>query len=250
MGVNKSVLRAIEMLELIAQNNTGITLTEIANELELPMASASDILKALLSKQMVELDNSRLKTYRLGVKNLQLGTVYQENIDIIALAKPFLDRLSQESKSTTFLAKLIDYGVVYIYKCQPKELLVTTCSIGSKSELTTTALGKSVLAFSESLWPQVFSRPLPKKTPNSITDPDKIRVELANVKANGYAVGNFEDNEHLLCLGFPIFDKNGSVEYSIGISNIFSESRDIEWEAELGKKYSQEISSLLGYVRE
>ena len=245
-NMNKSALRTIDVLEFIAENKQGVTLTEISKELKLPMASASDILKSLMSKRMVELGESR--TYKIGVKNLLLGNAYLANIDVVAVSMPFIDALSEQTHNTVFLGKLIDDRITYLYKREPIGLFVSTCRIGSRADLSTTALGKVVLAYNEDIKEATLSKPLRVKTRHSITDPDVLRKELVDVKVKGYSVDMMEHDDRILCVGLPIFDEAGRVEHCISISGIYQESRDIEREVELGKICAGDISRKLGYL--
>ena len=245
--MNKSTLKTIDVLELIAENKNGITLTEIARELQMPMASTSDILKSLVEKKMVEIADLRTKTYKIGIKNLLLGNAYLANIDVVKVAMPYIDELSEQTSNTVFLGKLIDNRITYLYKREPKDFLISTCRIGSRAGLSVTSLGKVVLAHNEELQKQVLTAPLPQKTKYSITDPEILRKQLVEAKANGYAIDKQENVERILCIGFPVFDETNQVEHCIAISGVLQESRDIDREISLGKECTKIISRNLGY---
>jgi len=245
--MNKSTLKTIDVLELIAENKRGITLTEISRELEIPMASTSDILKSLMEKKMVEVADARTKTYKIGVKNLLLGNAYLANIDVVKIAMPYVDELSDQTSNTVFLGKLIDNRITYLYKREPKDFLVSTCRIGSRAGLSTTSLGKIVLAYNEELQEQVLIGHLPQRTKYSITDPEKLRKQLVEARVNGYAIDKLENDERILCVGFPVFNEDGQVDHCISISGVYQKSRDIDREIRLGKEYTEIISRSLGW---
>ena len=249
MAINKSTLRTVDILELIANNND-LTLTEISEALKIPPASTSDILQALLSKQMVEIANQRARTYKIGVKNFLIGNAYLANINIVEIAAPFIAALSEQTKNTVFLAKIIDSSIVYLHKVEPKDTFVSTCQIGSRAGLSVTALGKVILAYNEWLQEKVFATPLPKITEYSITDAEQLKVQLSQIRQQKYASDKFEYDERISCVGFPIFDQRGRVEHSISISGSHFESRDMEREIELGIKCAKEISMRLGFLEQ
>jgi DNA-binding IclR family transcriptional regulator len=247
MATNKSTLRAVEMLDLLAARQE-LTLSEIAEALTMPMASASDILKALLKTQMVEIANQRAKTYRIGVKNFFIGNKYLEGIDIVELSKPVMEKLSAETSNTVFLAKQVDSEIIYLHKTQPGGMIVSTCQIGSKAGLSVTALGKVILAYNEELQREVFAKPLPAPTEFSITDPAELKAQLAEIKASRHSFDKFENDERVACIGFPIFNHMGRVEYSISISGTYFEYRNIEHEIRLGHEAAAQISTRLGFA--
>lgn len=243
--MNKSALRTIEVLELIAENKKGIKLSEISRGLKMPMSSTSDILRSLLNRKMVEVDDTL--SYKIGVKNLLLGNAYLANIDVVAISMPFIAQLSEQTNATVFLGKLIDDRIIYLHKHEPKEFLVSTCRIGSRARLSTTALGKIILAYNTELQEKVLSDPLPQKTAYSITDPDEFRKELIETKERGYSIDKRENDEKILSVGFPLFDESVNVDHCISISGIYQEGRDVAGEVELGLACAKKISDRLGY---
>lgn len=243
--MNKSTLRTINVLELISENKHGITLTEISKELNIPKASTSDILKSLLSTRMVE--KTENNAYRIGIKNLLLGNAYLANIDVVAVSMSYVDNLAEETGNTVFLGKLIDNRVTYLYKREPRDSLISTCRIGSRANLSTTALGKIAMAYNPHLLDDILAKPLPQKTQHTITLPEKLKQELAKIRSGGYSIDNREHDDRIMVVGFPIFDESGKVEHAIGISGAYQETRDIVKEVWLGKEAARKISQHLGY---
>jgi len=249
MSINKSALRTIGVLELLSKNRE-LTLTEISESLQMPMASTSDIMKALLDTQMVEYANKRAKTYKIGIKNYLLGNAYLTRLNIVEIAAPFMEELADQTKYVVFLAKLAENKIVYLHKASPlvDAMFVSLCQIGSQARLTTTSLGKAILAYNEWLQDKVLSEPLPKITEHSITDPVKLKAELNEIRLKQFSRDRFENDERITCVGFPIFDQRGRVEHSLSITGYFDETRNMEREIELGCVCAQKISLRLGYL--
>jgi len=249
MSINKSTIRTIEILELLS-NSKNLTLSEISEIMEIPVASTSDILKALLEKQMVELANAKAKTYKLGVQAFLLGNSYISHLNIVEIATPFLEELADQTKYVAFLAKLSENSIVYLHKENPRKdpMFISYCQIGSHSDITITSLGKAMLAYNDRLLEKLLKKPLPKRTENSITDPEVLKKELAEIRMNKFSRDNFEKDDRITCVGFPIFDQTGRVDHAISISGYFDEARDMDREIELGKKCAEAISLRLGYI--
>ena len=249
MSINKSALRTIGVLELLSKSRE-LTLTEISDALQMPLASTSDIMKALLETQMAEYANKRAKTYKIGVKSYLLGNAYLTSVNIVEVAAPFMEELADQTKYVVFLAKLAENRVLYLHKASPlvDAKFVSLCQIGTRTRLTTTSLGKVILAYNEWLQDKVLSEPLPKVTEHSITDPIKLKEELRDIQVKQYSRDMFENDERIACVGFPIFDQMGRVDHSISISGYFDESRDMEREIELGCACAQKISLRMGFV--
>ena len=65
MSANKSVIKTLKILDLIAKSPDGLTLSEIYKELDLPKATVYDILQALYQEDAVYYKNEIQKTYKL-----------------------------------------------------------------------------------------------------------------------------------------------------------------------------------------
>jgi DNA-binding IclR family transcriptional regulator len=58
---------------------------------------------------------------------------------------------------------------------------------------------------------------LEKRTPNTITDPEKLKKDLAKYKELGYAVDNEEESPNNKCLGMAIMSPDGLVAGALSI---------------------------------
>ncbi|MCL2407220.1 MAG: IclR family transcriptional regulator [Defluviitaleaceae bacterium] len=250
MPANNSVTRAANILELLSQHRA-LTLTEISNMMGMPKASTSDILKALTDSQLVEFANVRAKTYKIGVKLFLLGNAYLQGMNIVEIATPFMEDVADRTKYVVFLAKLSEGRVLYLHKTSPVRdaMFVSLCQVGSTTNLTTSALGKVILAHNDWLQEQVFSSPLPKVTENSITDIKVMEKEMKDILHMGYARDLYENDERITCFGFPVYDQHGRVVHAISITGTFHEQRDFEKEIELGLECAKSISLRLGFVK-
>ena len=59
-------------------------------------------------------------------------------------------------------------------------------------------------------------------TEKTIRSEEELSAELGRVKAQGYAVDDGEVSEHIKCVAVPVFDENGSCQYSLGASGAAS----------------------------
>jgi DNA-binding IclR family transcriptional regulator len=59
---------------------------------------------------------------------------------------------------------------------------------------------------------------LAKVAPNTITEPDRLRAAVAEVKAAGYAYDDLEFAEDMRCVAVPLFEKGGLVVGGISLS--------------------------------
>lgn len=247
MGKSRAALRTISILEIIAREKLGVTLSDIASELDIPVTSASDILKSLLETEMIELVDERSKVYGIGVKAYYIGNAFLSNTNLIDKSKSSVEELGLALNKTVFLGKEINKEITYIYKFEPRETMVSTCPIGSRTSLHNTSLGKCIMAYDDDLRQYIKNKSLVKKTPHTITDHELLMEELIEVRNQGYAIDDREQNEMLRCIGAPIFDNTGKVIAALSISGLYSKATDIDYESKLVKAKALQISRKMGY---
>ena len=248
MGRSRAATRTIRILEYIAKEKKGVTLSDIANELEIPVTSASDIVKALLDIEMIEIIDERSKVYGIGVKAYYIGNAFLSNTNLIDKAKPIIEELGLELNKTVFMGKAVNDEITYIYKFEPRASIVTTCPIGSRTNLHGTSLGKAIMAFDEEIHERIKNRSLAKRTSFTITNHEDLEKDLIKVRTNGYAIDNREQNELLLCIGAPVFDHTGKVIAALSISGMYSPDVDISYQGKVVREKALELSRKLGYT--
>lgn len=247
MGKSRAAFRTISILEIIAREKQGVTLSDIATELGIPITSASDILKSLLDTEMIEMMDERSKVYGIGVKAYYIGNAFLSNTNLIDKSKPIVEELGMALNKTVFLGKEINKEITYVYKFEPRETMVSTCPIGSRTSLHNTSLGKSIMAYDEGLRDYIRNKSLVKKTPYTITDHDKLLHDLIEVRNRGYAIDDREQNEMLRCIGAPVFDNKGHVIAALSVSGLYSKDTDMDYEGNLVKDKALQISRKMGY---
>ncbi len=252
MKVNRTLLRAIEILDLLAKNKDGHTLLEIVHAMEIPKSSAFDILKTLVHTNMIEEDLStgRVK-YKIGVNTFLIGNSYLNAVDTVNIAKKYLNSLADRMKSTTFMAILDDYMVTYLYKYESKESIITTANIGSRRELHSSALGKIMLAFSSDdfIREAINHISFETYTEYTITSVEKYYDELKEAKIKGYAKNFREDALHQIAAAAPIFNNDGRVIAAISCVELYEKNKDLDELGEIVKNEANNISYILGYSK-
>jgi DNA-binding IclR family transcriptional regulator len=247
MKKSRAATRTIKILEVIANEPKGMSLSEIACALEIPVTSASDIIKALLDEEMVEIIDERSKLYGIGVTAYFIGNAFIANTTLIDKAKAAIEELSLKTNKTVFLGKEVNGKITYIYKYEPKEPLVATCNIGSRTNLHCTSLGKSFLAFDDTLLESLKGKKLVQRTPYSITDYNQLVDDVKKVRIQGYAIDDREQNDHLFCIGAPIFDSKRDVVAAISVSGLYNAEVNVEEQGQVVREAALSISQRMGY---
>lgn len=248
MKINRTVERTVEILELLSKEKNGLTVKEITEIMQIPKTSAYDILETLAHLEILEKNSGELNLYKIGLKSFQIGNSYSRNKEIFKIIDKPMQELAEKTEKTVFYAVENEGEIVYISKHESEKAIITTAGVGSTNPMYCTSLGKAMLAFfsPEKIDSLMKMQSFEKKTAHTLSRNDLIK-ELSEIRTHGYAVDNREIEEHMLCIGAPVFDSKKNVVGAISISGLFSENRDINSESIDLLKTSSEISRKLGY---
>lgn len=250
MALNRTLDRSFKILELIKQSNNGLSLKEISDQMNIPKTSAFDIVQSLVSIGILEKLDDDVKRYTIGIKLFALGSSYVARKNIYNISNKYIKMLAEKLNKTAFIGVENEGKIIYIQKYEPKVTIKTSCDVGSSSDLYSTALGKSILAFSsepqrQRMLSQIVYR---KEQRNTITDEESLIKDILITKKRGYAIDNQENKANVFCLAAPIFNQNGDVVASISASGIYKEDIDIAYESQAVMEIARLISKELGYL--
>ena len=252
MKLNRTTQRTVEILKLVSKNPEGITLDEICEKLKLPKTSAYDIVTTLAEMGMVNVDRGARQRYTIGLTAYRIGVNYTNNLDFISIIEPELRSFAKQLGKTVFFGVRSDHEVVYICKSEPENPIITTATVGSKNPIYCTSLGKAILAYTEEeTTKQVAGRiRFHKKTDNTITDKESLTAELDKVRRQGYALDARELEDHMECVGAPVFGADGNVLGAISASSLYKPTEDYERLGQQVAEKAMELSKLLGYLKQ
>lgn len=218
VATSTSVIRAFAILDILsAQGKNGLPLTDTAHLLRMSKSTTHRYLITLEKLGAVERDEQ--DRFRLGLKVVELAGLVLSQNSLHKQSEPFLNELADRTRETIHLAVPIGIEVVYIDKVDSPRSLRMFSRIGSRAPMYCTALGKAILAYSNStLVDEVLEAGLSPHTPHTITTRDALLADLKKVRQRGYALDAQENELGVCCIGTPIFDYSGQVVGAISIS--------------------------------
>lgn len=250
MKLNRTAQRTVEILKMISKNQEGCTLDELCEQLQMPKTSAYDIVTTLVSLGMVNLNRGQRQRYTIGLTAYRIGINYTNNLDFTGIMEPELRAFAREVGKTVFFGVRSGHEVVYISKFEPENPIITTATVGTKNPMYCTSLGKAILAYMEGeTKEQVMSRiRFRKKTERTILSREELDQELENVRKQGYALDAREVEEHMECVGAPVFGPDNAVVGAISVSSLYKPTEDYEALGQMVRKKAEEVSKLLGFL--
>lgn len=212
-------LKALDILEGLAQCPKGAGVSELAEMTNLSKSSVHRILMALTQRQYVVKDE-HAKVYRLGFRPLLLASAVLDNIEIKHVARGELRKAADVSGETVHLICRDGYEGVYVDKVDTKDSIGLKSQIGKTIPLYCTGGGKAILAHmnNEFLQSYIGRTPLLPCTPNTITTPEGLMNELSKIRRDGFALDNGEHHIDIICISVPLLNREGEVVASMSIS--------------------------------
>ena len=184
---------------------------------------------------------------------LQLGFTAISGLEIRQVARPYLQRLSDETNETVSLGVLDEMEVIYVDRVRTSRMIVgVVLGMGSRIPAHCASMGKVLLAYvpAPELKKIIEGSHFEPCTPNSISDLESLDEELIGVREVGYST-NFEELESgLSAVAAPLWNHNQQVAAAINISGSVRtiSAQRIEQElAPMVLETAANISQSLGY---
>lgn len=215
-----AVEKAFAVLELISHHPNGLRMTDVVEQLSLPKTSTFVLLRSLekMGYLMADPDNC----YRLTLRLFEIGMRAMNQVDIISVARPYLDRLVQETGLTAHLASVEGGDAVYLARRDAPGLVRFDTYVGKRTPAHLTAVGKAILAH---LPGAELDMVLPELdftagTARAVSSSDALRAELARIQEAGFAVEDGEEVEGVRCVAAPVHQYGGRVVASVGVMQL------------------------------
>lgn len=213
-----SVANAMRLIKIFSDEDFEIGISDLAKHLGLAKSTAHRLAATLVEEGMLE-QNAQDGKYRLGLALFELGSLVRRQMDVTAEAKPFLRALAANTGETLHLAVLDHQAVLYINIIESQRAIRMGYKIGTRAPLHCTAVGKVLIAFQpQEVIEAAIAHGLPGRTPGTITNPGAFRLELAAVRARGYALEDEEIEAGLRSIAGAVRNYSGQVIAAIGIA--------------------------------
>ena len=207
--------RAMEILGCFDEKHSALTLSQIAEITKLPMSTCHRIVGTLEAGGFLSKGSDR--KFRVGTKLWTIAQHAPLSERLRESALPTLARLYEETGENVTLAVLDRGQALYVDRLVGERSIPTISRAGGHLPLHTTGVGKVLLAYqSEKAIEQYLSKPLPRPTPQSITQPDALRKDLAEVRKNGYSITRQEMTRGSGSIAVPIM-RNGRCVAAVGV---------------------------------
>lgn len=215
-----TVVRALQLLDCLAESGDPMSVAEITKVMGVSRSTAYRLLRTLMAHGYVSESSTDSDGLQIGPKVLKLATSFLARFEIRAVARPFLVALRDTSRETVHLVVPHEGEVLHIEKVESMQPVRAHSPIGLQEPMHCSAVGKAMLAAMPDAEVDAIIRQhgLPRRSPNTITDPEALKQHLRLVRARGFAINDVENEEGIRATGVALAPYSGMPIAAISIS--------------------------------
>ena len=215
-----SLQKALSVLDLLIDQDRGLSVTEISNKLGIAKGTVHRILNTLKVRRYVQQHNDT-RLYSLGLRTLEIGILARRDKFLRSVMVPFLRDLSAMCNETVNAAVLEYNEIHYIFRLESEEMLRISAVLGVRFPAHCTATGKVMLSYhADDDIRRIYARrgALKELTEHSIDSVDALIEEIEQIRINKVAVDDEETIAGVYCVAAPLVNAKGECVAAISIS--------------------------------
>ncbi|MCL7748339.1 IclR family transcriptional regulator [Halalkalibacter alkaliphilus] len=212
-----SMRNALRLLNLFTIEEPELTLSEIAEKLQIAHSTAHRLTLTLIHSNLI-VKEPNTKTYRPASSILSMGNTFLSKYKLCQVSIPILEDLTKKTGETAHISILKGTKVVYLYKVDSSHPVHLLSHAGRQNPIHCTSSGQVILAYqSENKIQEVIQAGLPEYTPQTITSSRVFLQALSKIHQQGFAVSKEEMHIGVTSIAAPIYHK-GHVVASVSIA--------------------------------
>ena len=210
--------RALGLLEHLARQ-PGLTLSQLADATDLPVATVFRALVTLQGHSMVEVEEPG-QYWHIGPGAFRIGTAFLRRTKVVERAQGPMEALMRETGETANLGIEVQGEVLFLAQVETNEAIRAFFPPGTKGPMHSSGIGKALLSwFSPEKVDDIIARQgLAKFTSLTLTSEGLLQRDLARTRERGYAIDDQERTEGMRCIAAPIFGTNGLPVAGLSVS--------------------------------
>ena len=245
---SQSVARAVEILELLAENGA-LGVRDIARRMALSPTIVHRLLSTLASTGFAEQAPDTQK-YRIGYRAFRIGSTFLSQNDLDRASTPELVAMAEQHQVNSFLGVLRDRSMVYLKVVRSNGPVALNNTAGSLALPHSTAFGKIMLAsLPDKQIAEVLGRePYKKMTKKTKVSLRSLMTELKEIRQTGLAISDEENLINVYSVGAAVRDASGAVVAALSgaVPRQGLTKRDIDHLSTLVKDAADNVSRKMG----
>lgn len=212
-----SLEKGLGVLELLAAEPAGLTLTEVAERKGLTRAGARRLLLSLVATGHVGQEGRR---FLLTPRLLSIARTWLDGVSLWDFALPFMREVAAALGESCSAAILADTEVVYVARVPgARRVMSVALSVGTRLPAYCTSMGRILLS---ALPPAELEKLIARAdiraaTPKTLTDREAIARAVRRAGEQGFALVDEELEIGLRSIAVPVRDRAGRIVAAINV---------------------------------
>lgn len=208
--------RVVRILEAFEADSPVRTVGEISQRAGLPMSTTSRLVEQLIAAGFLRRDGDR--RVRVGIRLWELASRASAPTALRQVAMPFMEDLQAIVGHHTQLGVLEGHEVLILERLSSRQAVINFSRIAGRLPLYASSSGLVLLAHApRELQESVLSGTLRAYTALSIREPERLRVELAEIRRRGVAFCPGYIDLAATGIAVPLHDARGKVIAALSV---------------------------------
>ena len=210
--------RALGLLEQMARE-PGLTLSQLAESADLPVATVFRALVTLQSHAMVEVEEPG-QFWHIGPGAFRVGTAFLRRTKVVERAQGAMEALMRDTNETANLGVEVQGEVLFLAQVETSQAIRAFFPPGTKGPMHSSGIGKALLAWfpPDKVSALIARQGLEKFTSLTLTSEGLLTRDLSRTRGRGYAIDDQERTEGMRCIAAPIFGPAGQPVAGLSVS--------------------------------
>ncbi|MFJ4682940.1 IclR family transcriptional regulator [Streptomyces sp. NPDC088789] len=214
----QNVLNALRVLEEVAARQP-IGVGELSRVVGLPKSTVQRALRTLGEAGWIRPAGGEVTRWAVTTKALDVGRHASGDLGLRDAAVPVMEEVRRRTDETIHLTVLESDRMVLVERLETAKAVRTSMSLGHALPLHASANGKAVLAGCPAERVEaLLAQGLPRYTDTTVTDTDRLRSDLDEVRARGYAVNRGEWRSDVGSVASAVLGESGTPIASLSVN--------------------------------
>lgn len=236
--------KVLAILGAFSASAPELTLTELSRRADLSLSTTHRRAAELVAWGALE--RSANGVYRIGLRLWEVAALAPRAHGLRDAALPFMEDLYVVTRQNVQLAVREGQELVFVERIAGRGAVPVLTRVGSRFSLHATGVGLVLLAHAPpEVQEAVLAGALPRYTPRTVTTPADLRLTLARVREQGYAVSDRMVTDDALSVAAPIFDAHREVLAALSLV-VFADGAQVRALVQVVRTAARGISRSLG----
>jgi IclR family pca regulon transcriptional regulator len=209
--------RGVSIIEAFDDAHPRLTASQAGERTGMTRTAARRYLLTLQHMGYVASDG---KLFWLTPRVLRLGQSYLDSARLPRIVQPFLQRVAAGTNEIAYLSVMDGDEVVYIARNGPNRSMSTGYVLGARVPAQVTAAGMLMLSLrgDAELADWLATRQLQVFTSHTIASKERMKLELARIRAQGWALSEQQLDLNSRGIAVPLRDRHGMLMGALNIT--------------------------------